>query len=87
MGGAIKTIVLDVLKPHKPGVEIYAEELSGLEGIEAADITTLEMDAKTETLKITLDGSDVKLNLIEDKITELGGTVHSVDKVIANKNK
>ncbi len=49
-------IVLDVLKPHDPSLPEFAEKLADMEGIEGVDISLVEIDKETETLKITVDG-------------------------------
>jgi len=87
MEGLIKMLVLDVLKSQEPGVEKYARKLSNLEGVDAISITVIEVDAKTETLKVSIQGSDIDLDQVRRKIKHLGGTIHSVDKVIASKMK
>ncbi|MFW6134205.1 MAG: DUF211 domain-containing protein [Elusimicrobiota bacterium] len=87
MANQIKMMMLDVLKSHQPGVENIAVELSAIDGINSANITVLEIDAKTETLKVILEGENIDFDKVKQKIKDLGGTVHSVDKVISSKNK
>ncbi len=84
MAQLIKMMTLDVLKPQDPGVDIYAEEIAKMENIDSIKIKLNEIDAKTETVKVIIAGPGLKLEPIEHKIKELGGTVHSVDEVIAS---
>ena len=81
--GAVRLLELDVLKPHDPGVEVFAEEIVGVKGVEGVDISTVEIDARTETLKVRIEGSGIDLLEVSKKIRSLGGTVHSVDRVTA----
>lgn len=87
MSGLIKMLILDVLKSQQPGVETFAKELTDLKGITSVSITVLEVDAKTETLKVSMQGQKIDLEQVRKTIKHLGGTVHSVDKVIASNEK
>jgi len=55
----IKHLVLDVLKPHSPPLPEFATFLTELNGIEKVDITLVEMDEKTESLKVVLSGTAI----------------------------
>ena len=78
----VKQLTLDVLKPHHPNVLDFACAL----GAEGADykigITVVEMDDKTETLEVIIEGTDVQFDRLLEKIKELGGSLHSIDEVI-----
>ena len=40
----------------------------------------------TETVIITMEGEDLKFDLIRDTVKEMGGSLHSVDEIeIVNK--
>ena len=79
----IRRLVLDTLKPHEPSIIELAKSLSELEGIDAVNISIYEIDRKVENAKITIEGEDVSYPMVLDVITDLGGTVHSVDEVVA----
>lgn len=83
--GKIRRLVLDVLKPHDPSIIEVAAELSELPGIEAVNISIYEVDRRVENAKITLEGSDLRYNEILKVIGENGGTVHSIDEVVAGR--
>ncbi len=74
-------IVLDVLKPHEPALPEFAKKIGAMEGVEGVDVTLLEIDKETETLKITIDG-DLEYHKIRTEIENWGGVVHSVDQVV-----
>ncbi|MDH5779717.1 MAG: DUF211 domain-containing protein, partial [Candidatus Bathyarchaeota archaeon] len=48
----IRRLVLDVLKPHNPGIVELSKELSELDGVEGVNILTYEIDQKVENVKI-----------------------------------
>jgi len=81
----VKLLVLDVLKPHEPDVVRYAQDLADLEGVTAVNISVVEVDSKTESLKMIVRGNDLSLEAIREAIRELGGSVHSVDRVVVGK--
>ncbi|MBC8448459.1 MAG: DUF211 domain-containing protein [Chloroflexi bacterium] len=81
----IRRLVLDVLKPHEPTIIELAGQLSALHGVEAVNISINEIDRKVENAKITIEGSDLDYEKVEQVIKENGGTVHSIDEVVAGK--
>jgi hypothetical protein len=81
--GKILRLVLDVLKPHNPSIIQLAEELSDLSGVEAVNISINEIDQRVENAKITLEGTNLSYDEVLKIIGENGGTVHSIDEVVA----
>ena len=81
----IKRVVLDVLKPHHPGIVELSQRLSVLQGISGVNITIVEVDQDTETVKITIEGNAIIFDEVETAITEAGAVIHSVDSVSAGK--
>ena len=84
--GKIRRLVLDTLKPHEPSIIDLAEQLSELDGISAVNISIYEMDRKVENAKITVEGEDVRFEIISELIEEMGGAIHSVDEVVAGRH-
>lgn len=81
--GNIKRIILDVLKPHTPSILEIANRISDLEGISGVNISLEEVDADTDSVKITIEGTDINYNLVKNEITECGAVIHSIDGVSA----
>ena len=81
----IKTLVLDVLKPHSPHLPEFATFMSKLDGVNKVDITLVEMDEKTESLKVVLNGSDINFDALKKAMEKHGAVIHSVDQVIVDK--
>jgi uncharacterized protein len=78
-------IVLDVLKPHEPNIPAFAKYLSELSGVEGVNITLMEIDKETENIKVTMQGNDLNFEEITNAIEQYGGSIHSVDEVVAGK--
>ena len=81
----IRRIVLDIMKPHEPSVIEYSSELADLQCIAGVNSSMVEIDHEVENIKVTLEGDDIIYNEVEEVIERLGGSVHSVDKVLCGK--
>lgn len=83
--GKVRRLVLDVLKPHDPSIVTMAQQLSELPGVEAVNISIYEIDRKVENAKITLEGTDIEYEKVRQVINDDGGTIHSIDEVVAGR--
>ena len=81
----IRRLVLDTLKPHEPNIIDLANVLSEIDGVSAVNISIYEMDRKVENAKITIEGEEISFNEVSRMIEEMGGTIHSIDEVVAGK--
>ena len=79
----IRTLLLDVLKPHDPSVIELAQRLVALDCIEGVEISVIEVDADTESVTVSLVGRTVDFDAVRAEIEEAGATIHSVDRVSA----
>lgn len=80
---ALRRIVIDVLIPHDLSVVDLAEKIAEVEGVDGASVHVLEVDERTKTVEVTIDGASLSFDAIKDVTEELGGSVHSVDMVSA----
>ncbi len=78
---SLTRIVLDVLKPHIPNALEFASAIAGQHEKCRIKLTVTEMDEKTETTVITIEGKDIPYDAVVETITHLGGSVHSIDEV------
>jgi len=81
----IKTLVLDVLSAHSPPLPELAVSLGELDGLNEVNVTLVEIDENTESLKITINGSDIDFDALKERMVKHGAVVHSVDQVIVEK--
>jgi hypothetical protein len=77
---AIKRLVLDVLKPHHPNVLELARTLAE-QGRSQVRVTVVEMDDRTETLQVVIEGPDLHFDRIRAAIGGFGASLHSIDEV------
>jgi hypothetical protein len=77
----VKRLVLDVLKPHQPNALEFSQALARAGGDYRVCITVLEVDEKTETLKVVVEGDAIDFDAVQAGISDLGGSLHSIDEV------
>jgi len=85
MIGKVRRIVLDTLKPMEPNIIEMAKMISKLDGVSAVNISIAEIDLKVENAKVTVEGDDINYNELMKLIEDLGGSIHSIDEVVAGK--
>ena len=77
----IRRLVLDIMKPHEPDVVVTTQRLSEIEGIEGVTMKLVEMDEQVVETRVAIEGKDLDLEMIQDVVEDLGGSIHSVDEV------
>ncbi len=77
----IRRLVLDVLKPHHPNALTFAASLADLGPDYKVKLTVIEVDEKTETASLVLEGRDIQFAVIIEAIEKMGASMHSIDEV------
>jgi hypothetical protein len=77
----VKRLVLDVLKPHQPNVLEFARAIASADGEYQVRVTVIEVDENTETLQIIVEGDAIDFARIQSSISDMGGSLHSIDEV------
>jgi hypothetical protein len=72
---------LDVLKPHMPGVDLVARTLMKINGVSKVRIKVDELDQKTASLHVNIEGINVSLDDITESLASMNCALHSVDEV------
>ena len=49
----------------------------------SVNISLEEVDAETDSVKITIEGNDINYNQVQKEISECGAVIHSIDGVSA----
>jgi hypothetical protein len=76
-----RRLVLDVLKPHQPNALDFSSTLADLGGDYRVKLTVTEVDKKTESTIVTIEGADINFENIKTAIEKMGASVHSIDEV------
>lgn len=87
MTAPLKVIVLDILKPHKPTILDLGKAICGHATVTSANITVYAIDEKTESIKVILEGKDIRYDEVKEIIENFGAAVHSVDKAVIGKKE
>lgn len=77
----VKRLVLDVLKPHHPNALEFSRIIAEVGSDYQVTVTVNEVDEKTETLQVIIEGTAVDFDAIQIAINNLGGSLHSIDEV------
>ena len=83
----IKELVLDVLKQHAPSLPKFASLVCELECVDMVDITQVEMNEQTESLKMVLNGNSLDFEELKNYMGKQGAVIHSVDQVVVKNNE
>jgi hypothetical protein len=76
----LRRLVLDVLKARQPSVLELGRILAEQGGLRVK-LTVLEIDEKTETLRIEVTGEDIDFERIQNALDSFGASLHSIDEV------
>lgn len=85
MQHGVKRIVLDVLKLREPSLPELAASLSSMKGIEGVNISLVEMDQNTESVKIAIEGDNIDINYVKEMLKDNGAVIHSIDEVVVGE--
>ncbi len=76
-----RRLVLDVLKPHQPNALDFSSALANLGADYRVRLTVTEVDKKTESTIVIIEGADINFDEIKASIEKMGASVHSIDEV------
>ena len=80
-------MVVDSLKPRETTIIDLSKALASIKGVEEVDIIVTEVDAKTETIKLTLKGPSIDYEAVMKVMSECGAAVRSIDEISVSKTK
>jgi len=87
-GVSLKKVVIDALKPHEIDILDLSKAICSHNGINNVSISVIEMDVKTETIKITVTGDDIDLNEIKKIVERYSTAIRSIDEIsVAKQNQ
>ena len=84
----VKRLVLDVLKLRRDHpLDKFALHLGSIPNVKGVKVSLVEIDQETETVKVTLEGEKIDVDLVQKMMKDHGATVHSIDEVVVRKKK
>jgi len=83
----IRRILFDALKPRETSIIDLSQALCSVEGVEEVDIVVVDVDVKTETVKVTIRGPNVDYEAISKIMEEQAVSIKGVDEINVVKAK
>jgi hypothetical protein len=77
--------VLDVLKLRDPPLPEFATTLCELPNVEGVKVSLVEIDQNTESIKVTMEGENINLDMVQRLMKDQGAVIHSIDEVVVQK--
>ena len=78
---AVKRILMDALKPRELSIVDLAKALGSVDKKGEVEIIVSELDSKTETLKVTIRGSNIDYSLVSTIMDQYGVSVRGIDEI------
>ena len=78
---AVKRILMDALKPRELSIVDLAKALGSVDQKGEVEIIVSEVDSKTETLKVTIRGSNIDYSLVSKIMDQYGVSVRGIDEI------
>jgi hypothetical protein len=83
----IRRVLIEALKPREMLLVEVAQAICSVNGVEECDIVVTDVDVKTETIKITVRGQNIKYDGISEVLQEYGVSIKGVDEISVVKTK
>jgi hypothetical protein len=83
----IRRILIDALKPRETVLVELSRAICSVGGVDECDVTVTEVDAKTDTIKLTARGPDIDYDEIIRIMQNNGVSVRGVDEISVAKTK
>jgi hypothetical protein len=83
----IRRVLIEALKSRETSLVDLSQALCSANGVDECDIIVTDVDAKTETVKLTVRGSNIEYNEILKILQDNGVSVKGIDEVSVSKTK
>jgi hypothetical protein len=87
MNVSVRRILIDALKPHEISIVDLSKRLCEIDGVDGIDVMVTEVDAETETVKISIVGPDIDYEAVRQAMDEYGLAIRSIDEVSVAKTR
>ena len=83
----IRRVLIEALKPRDTSLVELSQAICSIDGAEECDMIVTDVDAKTETIKLTVRGFDIKYDGLSKVMQEYGISIKGVDEISVSKAK
>jgi len=87
LSASITRVVFDVLKPRELDSIELARSLCELNGVESVNLIVREVDVRTETIRLVVEGPNIDIDDVLERLDEIGCAVRSIDSVVAKRQE
>jgi hypothetical protein len=81
----IRRLLLDVLKPRELSIIELSKAVGSVGGVDGVDMIVSEVDSRTETIKVTVKGSQIDYDAVSKVMEKHGVSVRGVDEISVAK--
>lgn len=85
MSVKIKKLLLDSLKSRELSIVELSKALGSVNGVSEVDITVVEVDSNTETIRVTIKGPQINYNEIRKVMEKHAVSIKGVDEISVAK--
>jgi hypothetical protein len=85
MSVKIKKLLLDSLKSRELSIVELSKALGSVSGVSEVDITVVEVDSNTETIRVTIKGPQINYNEIRKVMEKHAVSIKGVDEISVAK--
>jgi len=85
MSVKIKKLLLDSLKSRELSIVELSKALGSVDGVSEVDITVVEVDSNTETIKVTIKGPQINYDEIRKVMEKHAVSIKGVDEISVAK--
>jgi hypothetical protein len=81
MSVVIREVLLDALKPRELSIIELSKALGSVDGVDEVSVIVSEVDSNTETIKITIKGTNIEYEVISELLEKYAVSLRGVDEV------
>lgn len=70
----------------RPDILELAAAIEQVEGVDAVNVTVTEIDIETVGMDVTVEGTKIDWQALQEAIEETGAVLHSVDQVVLGEH-
>jgi hypothetical protein len=77
----VKKLLIDSLKSRELSIVDLSKALGSLSGVNEVNIVVVEVDSNTETLKVTMHGSQIDYSEVKEAMGKYGVSIKGIDEI------
>jgi hypothetical protein len=83
----IRRVLIEALKPRESSLVELSKAICTVNGVDECEFVVTDVDAKTETIKLTVKGNDIEYDGMSKVMQEQGISIKGIDEISVSKTK